>query len=136
MDSGQSKQQPNLNAVWEESDEVSDDESAKVLTPDLSPQKKMEAILPWVDPEERITVDFEDMSNVNATVLGCTEEMIDLELEAMFARPRQRAAIPLRFVQVGEDRSRYTRNPEKPLRHARLWLLIQQRQSELIWVNP
>lgn len=81
-------------------------------------------------------MDFEDAVNVNAVVLACTDETVELELETSFPHHRQRGTVPLRLVDVGEDRSRYTRNPDKPLRYGVLWLGIRQPREKLMADNP
>lgn len=95
-------------------------------------QKKTEAIRPWVHPEERISVDFEDAFNLNAEVVDCTTEVVILRLEAsMLDLPHshQNVAIPLRLVTISEDPTRYTRNPDAPLRYGRLKLIVKQKRS-------
>ncbi len=102
----------------------------------MSSREKARAIRPWVDPEERIRVDFEDAVNVTAIVRACTEDTVELELETAVPHHRQRGTVPLRLVEVGEDRGRYTRNPEKPLRYGVLRLSIRQPRVAMVSDNP
>jgi hypothetical protein len=94
-----------------------------------SNQKKAEAIKPWIDPEERISLDFEDAFNLNAEVVDCTTQVVTLRLEAsVLDLPHyyQNVVIPLRLVTISEDPTRYTRNPDTPLRYGRLKLIVRK----------
>ena len=93
---------------------------------------KFELIRPWVDLEERVTVDFVDEKDLNAVITGCTTEYVDLSLEIRFPHLKQHLSVPMSEVEVGEDRTHYTRDPEKPLRYGRLRLRIHQKRSQ--WV--
>ena len=71
--------------------------------PDSSPPAvdywaKAEAIRPWVDPEERVTVDFQDASELNAEVISCTVYVVELGLETFMPHSRQKVVVPLREV--------------------------------------
>jgi len=91
---------------------------------------KVEVIRKWIDPEERVTVDFLDAKGLNAVVTGCTTEHVDLLLESRFAHLKQHVCVPMSKVTVGEDQTHYTRDPEKPLRHSRLRLMILQSRPQ------
>ena len=91
---------------------------------------KLKVIRPWIDPEERVTVDFVDQRDLNAAITGCTTEHVDLSLETHFPHLKQHLSVPMREVEVGEDRTHYTRDPEKPLRYERLRLIISQNRPQ------
>jgi hypothetical protein len=93
---------------------------------------KASAIRRWIDPDERITVDFEDEHDLNAEVTACNTEVVSLALETAFPHLRQNTTVPLGEVEVGEDRGKYTRDPEKPLQHGRLRLIIRQKRPQVI----
>jgi len=93
---------------------------------------KLELIRQWIDPEERVTVDFVDQKDLNAVIMGCTTEHVDLSLEIHFPHLKQHLSVPMREVEVGEDPTHYTRDPEKPLRYGRLRLMIHQKRPQ--WV--
>ncbi len=93
---------------------------------------KLEAIREWVDPQERVTVDFLDEKGVTAVITECTNEYVVLSLEPRFLHLRQHLCMPMRQVEVGVDQTHYTRDPEKPLRHSRLRLMICQSRPH--WV--
>jgi len=95
-------------------------------------ETKAGAIRRWIDPDERITVDFEDERDLNAEVKDCNTEVVSLALETAFPHLRQNVTIPLGEVEVGEDRGKYTRDPEKPLQHGRLRLIIHQKRPQAI----
>ena len=84
----------------------------------------------WIDPAERVTVDFDDEKDLNAEVTGCNAEIVSLALETAFPHLRQDVSIPLGEVELGEDRAKYTRDPEKPLRYGRLRLIIHQTRPQ------
>jgi hypothetical protein len=87
-------------------------------------EEKCKIITDWVDPEERVTVDFRNEGDLNAEVAGCTRELVDLTLDTTVPHMRQQVSLPLREVEVLEDRTRYTRDPERPLRRGRLRLVV------------
>ena len=39
----------------------------------MTNEEKLEAIRPWIDPEERVTVDFLDQQGLNAEVTACND---------------------------------------------------------------
>ena len=43
--------------------------------------KKAKLIQPWISEEERVTVDFVTEKDLNAKVIDCTDQVIELELE-------------------------------------------------------
>ncbi|MDR4465510.1 MAG: hypothetical protein MRJ66_14690 [Nitrospira sp.] len=97
--------------------------------------KKMESIRPWIHPEERISVDFEDAVNLNAEVVDCTTQVVTLRLEGgAIGMPHhyQNVDIPLRHVTVTEDPTRYTRNPDAPLRYGRLKLIVKSKRPAAV----
>lgn len=98
----------------------------------MDSETKVDAIRRWIDPDERVTVDFEDEKNLNAEVTACTTAVVSLALETAFPHLRQNVTIPLGRVEVGEDATKYTRDPEKPLHHGRLRLLIHQKRPQAI----
>ena len=95
-------------------------------------QDKARLIRPWVDPAERVTVDFLDVSGLNAEVLACSDHVVRLGLETRFPHYRQKVTVPLGRVTVSEDHSRYTRNPDKPLQYGRLWLIIDRERPQAL----
>jgi hypothetical protein len=94
--------------------------------------RKADAIRRWIDPDERVTVDFDDARDLNAEVKGCSTEVVSLALETAFPHLRQDITIPLGEVDLGEDRGKYTRDPEKPLQYGRLRLIIHQKRPQAI----
>lgn len=105
-------------------------------TGQVSPNhKKMEAIRPWIHPEERISVDFENAFNLNAEVMDCTTHVVTLRLEGGVPgvpHRYQNVDIPLRNVTVTDDPTRYTRNPEAPLRYGRLKLIVKSKRPTVV----
>ena len=77
---------------------------------------KLEAIREWIDPEERVTVDFLDEKGLTAMVTGCTAEHVDLLLETRFLHLKQHVCVPM--------------SQEKPLRHSRLRLIILEKRPQ------
>jgi hypothetical protein len=88
-------------------------------------EEKCKIIKHWVDPEERITVDFRNERDLNAEVTACTRELVDLTLDTTVPHMRQQVSLPLREIEVQEDRARYTRDPDRPLRRGRLRLVVK-----------
>jgi hypothetical protein len=94
----------------------------------MTNEEKLQAIRPWIDPEERVTVSFLDEQ-----VTGCSDEIVDLSLETRVPHIKQHISIPLRGVEVSEDPSHYTRNPDRPLQLRRLMLLINDKRPPIIY---
>jgi hypothetical protein len=98
----------------------------------MEKEDKATVIRRWIDPEERITVDFEDEKDLNAVVTGCTTESVALALETSVPHLRQEVMMPLSDVEIGEDRARYTRDPDKPLQYGRLRLTIRHKRPQMV----
>jgi hypothetical protein len=99
----------------------------------LTNEEKQTRIRPWIDPEERVTVHFLDAPDLNTTVTGCTDQVVDLSIETHVPHLKQSISIPLRQVEVTEDFSHYTRDPERPLQHQRLMLVINEKRPPIIY---
>ena len=99
----------------------------------MTNDEKLKVIQPWIDPEERVTVNFIDEQGLNAEVTGCNDQLVDLSLETRVPHIRQCISVPLRQTDVSEDLSHYTRNPDKPLKHRRLMLLINDQRPPIVY---
>lgn len=99
----------------------------------MSRADKLALITPWINPEERITVQFEDQRDINAEVLDCTERLVDVKLETTVPHLHQKLSIPLSEVEVSEDLSHYTRDPDKPLQFKRLLLIIKSKRPPIVY---
>lgn len=95
--------------------------------------EKQKKIIPWINPEERITVHFLDAQDLNAEVTGCSDQSVDLAIETHVSHMKQRIAVPLSRMTVSEDPSHYTRDPERPLKHRRLMLAIDEKRPPVIY---
>lgn len=100
---------------------------------DMSRTDKLALITPWINPEERITVQFDDQRDINTVVSDCTERLVDLELETHVPHMRQKLSIPLSEVEVSEDPSHYTRDPDKPLQFKRLLLIVNGKRPAIVY---
>src|SRR5215831_261632 len=99
----------------------------------MSPVDKVALIKPWINPEERITVQFDDQRDINTIVTDCTERLVDLELETNVPHLRQKLSIPLSEVEVSEDPSHYTRDPDQPLQFKRLLLIVNGKRPPIVY---
>ncbi|WHZ28728.1 MAG: hypothetical protein OJF51_003526 [Nitrospira sp.] len=99
----------------------------------MSHADKVALITPWINPEERITVQFDDQRDINTIVTGCSERLVDLELETNIPHIRQKLSIPLSEVEVSEDPTHYTRDPDKPLQFKRLLLIINGKRPPIVY---
>jgi hypothetical protein len=99
----------------------------------MTNEEKEKRIRPWIDPEERITVNFLDVSDLNAKVTNCTDQLVDLSIESHVPYMAQQISVPLRQVEVSEDSSHYTRDPERPLQRQRLMLVIKDKRPPIIY---
>ena len=99
----------------------------------MTNEEKVKAIYPWINPEERITVHFLDEPDLNAEVTSCSAELVDLSIETRVPHIRQRISVALRRTEVSEDLSHYTRDPERPLKHRRLMLIINDKRPPVVY---
>lgn len=99
----------------------------------MTNDEKKNAISQWLDPEERVTVQFLDAQDLNTEVTGCTEQLVDLSIETQVTHMKQHLSIPLSKVEVSEDFSHYTRDPERPLQLSRLMLVIKEKRPPIIY---
>ena len=100
---------------------------------DMNRADKVALITPWINPEERITVQFEDQYDINTIVTGCTERLVDVELETNVPHLRQELSIPLSDIEVSEDPTHYTRDPDKPLQFKRLLLIVKGKRPPIVY---
>ncbi len=94
--------------------------------------EKAATIRRWIDPEERVTVDFQDEKDLNAEVIECDGQTVTLLLETAFPHYKQHLTLPLSMVTIGEDKGRYTRNPEKPLEYGRLRITVHESRPQTV----
>jgi len=99
----------------------------------MSRADKLAFITPWINPEERITVQFDDQGDINTVVSDCTERLVDLELETPVPHMRQKLSIPLSQIELSEDPSHYTRDPDKPLQLKRLMLIVKSKRPPIVY---
>ncbi len=95
----------------------------------MTNQEKAKLIAPWINPAERITVDFKYVTGLNAEVFGSTDNVVYLLFQEAFPHMKEQVTIPLRAVQVEEDHGHYTRDPDEPLQ-GRLRLRVNQNGQE------
>lgn len=96
-------------------------------------EEKEKRIRQLIDPEERVTVQFLDVPDLNATVTNCTDQLVDLSIETHMPYMPQHISVPLSQVEVAEDFSHYTRDPERPLQRQRLMLVIDEKRPPIIY---
>jgi hypothetical protein len=99
----------------------------------MTNEEKQTRIRPWINPEERVTVHFLDVPDLNATVTGCTDQLVDLSIETHVPYLQQNISVPLSQIEVAEDFSHYTRDPERPLQQQRLMLVINEKRPPIIY---
>jgi hypothetical protein len=96
----------------------------------MESSEKADMIRPWIDPEERVTVDFENERDLSAQIVECDGMTVTLLLETAFPHYKQHLTLPLSMLSVGEDKTHYTRDPEKPLRYGRLRLTVHENRPQ------
>ena len=99
----------------------------------MTTKEKIEKIVPWIDPEERVTVHFLDDQDLIAEVTGCTEQLVDLAIETRVSHMRQHISVPLSRTEVSEDLGHYTRDPERPFNRRRLMLVVDEKRPAVIY---
>lgn len=98
-----------------------------------SNEQKAAAIRKWIDPEERITVQFDDQRDLSAEVTACTDQVVSLSLDTAVPHMRQQITVPLSALEVSEDFSHYTRDPERPLKRKRMMLIAQGKRPAVVY---
>ena len=99
----------------------------------MTNEEKATHIRQWIDPEERVTVQFLDVRDLNAQVTDCNDASVTLSIETHVTHMKQHVSFPLSQVEVSEDRSHYTRDPDRPLQRRRLLLLIGENRPPIIY---
>jgi hypothetical protein len=94
----------------------------------MTNEGQQKRIRQWIDPEARVTVHFLDAPDLNATVTNCTDQLVDLSLETYVPYMTQQIAVPFSPIEVAEDSSQYTRDPERALQQPRLMLVIKDKR--------
>ncbi|MEO8327878.1 MAG: hypothetical protein ABI618_18660 [Nitrospirota bacterium] len=97
----------------------------------MTNDEKERVIRPWIDPEERITVNFLNAPDLNAEVAECTRQLVDLAIETHVPFMAQNISVPLSQIEVSKDYIHYTRDPERPLQRQRLKLVIKEKRPTL-----
>ena len=95
-------------------------------------EQKAALIKQWIDPDERITVQFDDQRDLSAEVTGCTDQLVSLSLDTTVPHMRQEISLPLSSVQVAEDHTHYTRDPERPLERKRMMLIARGKRPAVV----
>ena len=91
----------------------------------MTNEEKLKKIVPWIDPEERVTVHFADARDLVAEVTGCNSVLVDLSIETHVPHIMATAfSVPLSRTEISEDLAHYTRDPERPLQRRRLMLVV------------
>jgi hypothetical protein len=98
-----------------------------------SNREKAAAIRKWIDPEERITVQFEDQRDLSAEVTEVSDQLVSLSLDTSVPHVRQEISLPLSAVEVSKDVSHYTRDPERPFKRERLMLIAQGNRPPVVY---
>ncbi len=99
----------------------------------MTNEEKATHIRRWIDPEERVTVQFLDVRDLNAQVTECNNTSVTLSIDTHMPHMKQHASFPLSKVEVSEDLSHYTRDPGRPLQRRRLLLLIGENRPPVIY---
>ncbi|GAB1721909.1 MAG: hypothetical protein GDA65_07105 [Nitrospira sp. CR1.1] len=94
--------------------------------------EKAASIRQWINPEERVTVDFQDEHDLNAEVIECDGQTVTMLLETAFPHYRQHLTLPLSLISIGEDKSHYTRDPDKPVHYGRLLITVHEDRPQTV----
>lgn len=98
----------------------------------MTNEEKVKKIVQWIDPDERVMVQFLDVQDLNAEVTGCSDQSVDLAIETHVPHVSQRISLPLSQLEVAEDPSHYTRDPDRPLQRRRLLLVVNEKRPAII----
>ena len=97
-----------------------------------SNKQKAAIIKKWIDPEERITVQFDDQGDLSAEVTACTDRLVSLSLDTAVPHVRQAISLPLSSIEVAEDHTHYTRDPVRPLERKRMMLIARGKRPAVV----
>jgi hypothetical protein len=103
------------------------------MNPVRNSQEKAAIIKEWIDPAERVTVEFDDQDDLSAEVTGCNEQLVFLSLDTDVPHMRQHISVPYSDVELSEDFSHYTRDPGRPLKRKRLMLTIRGNRPAVVY---
>jgi hypothetical protein len=95
--------------------------------------EKAALISRWINPDERITVQFDDQRDISGEVTACSNQLVDVALDTSVTHMRQKISIPLSDVEVSEDLSHYTRDPDRPLTRKRLMLVVKANRPPIVY---
>ena len=95
--------------------------------------EKSAMISRWINPDERITVQFDDQRDLSGEVTACSDRLVDVTLDTSVTHMRQKISIPLSDVEVSEDLSHYTRDPDRPLKRKRLMLVVKGNRPPIVY---
>ena len=95
--------------------------------------EKSALISRWINPDERITVQFDDQRDLSGEVTACSDRLVDVTLDTSVTHMRQKISIPLSDVEVSEDLSHYTRDPDRPLKRKRLMLVVKGNRPPIVY---
>lgn len=99
----------------------------------MTSEEKQKLIIPWIDPNERVTVHFLDEQNLNAEVIACSDALVDLAIETRVPYMKQNISVPLSRTDVSVDPAHYTRDPDRPLKRGRLMLFIDEKRPAIVY---
>lgn len=99
----------------------------------MTSEEKRKKIMPWIDPDERVTVHFLDEQDLNAEITGCSDELVDLSIQTKVPHMKQQISVPLSRTEVSEDLGHYTRDPDRPLKRRRLMLVVDEKRPAVIY---
>jgi hypothetical protein len=66
-------------------------------------------------------------------VIDCTERLVDVKLETTVPHLQQKLSIPLSEIEVSEDPSHYTRDPNRPLQFKQLLLIVKGKRPGIVY---
>lgn len=99
----------------------------------MTNEDKRKLIIPWIDPNERVTVHFLDERDLTAEITATTDQLIDLSIETKVPHMRQQVSIPLSRTELSEDLGHYTRDPDRPLKRRRLMLVVDEKRPAVVY---
>src|SRR5438132_4775454 len=92
--------------------------------------QNLQTLRAWVAPEELVPDDFLDEKGLNGVITACTDDHVEMYIDTRFPHMKQHLTVPIDKVEIGEDRTHYTRDPARPLHYARLRLFVLQNRPQ------
>ena len=93
--------------------------------------QKAASIRQWINPEERVTVDFENEHDLNAEVIECDGQNGDVAARDRISTLANGILRFLSMISVGRIKSLHS-GPDKPVQYGRLRITVHEARPQTV----